>query len=131
MAKQTTRRVEMILLDSNIIIYLSKELIKIDEVFYNNNEIYAVSIIGYMEVMGFSFVSMEEKEFIENLFSCLSIIYIDEKIAKKTIELRCQYKIKLPDAIICATTILNNGILCSNDIKLKTIEKLNLKIMGI
>ncbi len=51
MAKQTTRRVEMILLDSNIIIYLSKELIKIDEVFYNNNEIYAVSIIGYMEVM--------------------------------------------------------------------------------
>jgi len=30
---------------------------------------------------------MEEKEFIENLFSCLNIIYIDEKIAKKRLSL--------------------------------------------
>ena len=44
------------------------------------------------------------------------ILYIDEIIADKTIELRKKYKIKLPDAIIAATAIVYNLILVSLNI---------------
>ena len=45
-----------------------------------------------------------------------NILYIDEIIADKTIELRKKYKIKLPDAIIAATAIVYNLILVSRNI---------------
>jgi predicted nucleic acid-binding protein len=62
----------MILLDSNTIVYLSKEVIKIDDVFDDAEE-YGISIITYMEVLGYEFESTKEKEFIEELFSYLRI----------------------------------------------------------
>ena len=39
----------MILLDSNTIVYLSKEIISIDDIFDDNEE-YGISVITYMEV---------------------------------------------------------------------------------
>jgi predicted nucleic acid-binding protein len=119
----------MILLDSNTIIYLSKELILVDAIFDDNEE-YGVSVITYMEVLGYDFESTKEKEFIEELFSYLHIIYIDETIANKVIEIKQENKMKLPDAIICATAIVNNSLLITNDIRLKNIKNLNVKIMG-
>ncbi len=119
----------MIILDSNTIIYLSKELIKVDDVF-NQDEDYSVSIITYMEVLGYSFDLDEEKVFIEELFSYLNIIYIDEAIANRVIELRQNNKIKLPDAIICATALLNSATLITNDIRLKNIDNLKLRIVS-
>ena len=49
----------MIILDSNTIIYLSKGLLAIDEVF-PDGEGYAVSVVTYMEVMGYPFESAQE-----------------------------------------------------------------------
>lgn len=48
----------MVILDSNIIIYLSKNLLDIDRVF-KSDEIYAVSVISYMEVLGYDFKTQE------------------------------------------------------------------------
>jgi len=120
----------MILLDSNTIIYLSKEIIKVEDIF-NDTEEYAISIITYMEVLGFKFESIKEKEFIEELLSYLDIVYIDETIAKKVIEIKRENKIKLPDAIICATAIINDSLLITNDIRLKNIHNLKIKIIGV
>ncbi len=120
----------MVFLDSNTIIYLSKELIEIETLFSDNEE-YAVSVITYMEVLGYDFDSNEEREFIEELLSSLTIIYIDEAISNKVIELKKIVKIKLPDAIICATTILYNSVLITNDIRLKNIQELKLNLIGI
>jgi len=120
----------MILLDSNTIVYLSKEIIGIDDVFDDNGE-YGISVITYMEVLGYDFESRKEKEFIEELLSYLSIIYIDEIIAREVIILKQEKKIKLPDAIICATAIVNNTLLITNDIRLKNIKNLKIKIVGV
>lgn len=120
----------MTILDSNTIIYLSKELIKIDDVFADDDE-YAVSIITYMEVLGYEFASQDEEDFIHKFFNILQIIYIDEQLANKVIEIKKQHKIKLPDAIICATSILHGATLCTNDVKLKNITNLKLKILEI
>jgi len=105
----------MILLDTNIIIYLSKGLIDIDKVINNENEIYSISIITYMEVLGYTFEDEEEKNFIKEFLNYLEIIDVDMKIANKVIELKEKYKIKLPDAIICATALVYKADLITND----------------
>lgn len=120
----------MVLVDSNTIIYLSKNLVSIDDVFDDSGE-YAVSVITYMEVLGFEFESNNERDFIEKVFSCLEIIYIDEAIVDKVLHIKRANRIKLPDAIICATAIANNATLVTNDIRLKGIEGLKVKILGI
>jgi len=84
-----------------------------------------------MEVLGYDFDSTEEEDFIKKLLSYFDILYIDGMIANEVINLKRKYKIKLPDAIICTTAILNDAILVTNDIRLKNIEKLKLKIIRI
>ena len=120
----------MVVLDSNTIVYLSKEIISLDDIFDDSEE-YGISVITYMEVLGYEFESIKEKEFIEELLSFLSVIYIDETIAKRVISLKKEKKIKLPDAIICATAMVNNSLLITNDIRLKNINNLKIKIVGM
>ena len=110
----------MILLDSNTIIYLSKKLITIDDILENNSTP-LVSVISYMEVLGYCFEDNKQRDFIEKLFSFLEIVYIDKEIAKNTIKLREENKIKLPDAIICATALQRRAKLITSDEKLKMI----------
>jgi len=121
----------MTILDSNTVIYLSKQLISVDDIFNDSNDIYAISVITYMEVLGYDFDSKKEKEFIKEMLSYLDILYIDEQIANKVIQLKIKNKIKLPDAIICATSIINNATLITNDIRLQNIDNLRLKLLGI
>jgi len=121
----------VILLDSNIIIYLSKKLISIDDVFFDEKKTYAISIITYMEILGYSFKSKEEENTIKKILDYLKILYINKDIADKVIELKKENHIKLPDAIICSTAILNHAILVTNDIRLKNIPKIQLKTIDI
>jgi len=121
----------MVFLDSNTIIYLSKELINVDDVFTDEEEDYAISVITYMEVLGYPFKSKEEEDFIKKIISFLTIIYIDKQISNKVIELKKIHKVKLPDAIICASAIVNQALLLTNDIRLKNITNLKLKIIKV
>lgn len=62
-----------------------------------------VSIITYMEVLGFPFADLEEKGLIEKILNALTIIQTDMEIADYVISYRQNKKIKIPDAIILAT----------------------------
>ncbi len=119
----------MVLLDSNAVIYIAKGELDIDTLF-DEDELYCISIITYMEVLGYLFETKEEESVMTKLLSLFEIVYIDEAIAAKVIEIRRKYKIKLPDAIICATSMCTNTILCTNDIRLKVIDDLDLKLIG-
>ncbi|HQR82211.1 MAG TPA: type II toxin-antitoxin system VapC family toxin [Thiotrichales bacterium] len=119
----------VILLDSNTLIYLSKELLPIDEVL-PDGETYAVSVVTYMEVMGYPFESQEEENLILSLFSHFHIIMVDAAIANRVIALRKEYKIKLPDAIICATALTHQAQLFTNDTRLRQIKGLSVKIVS-
>jgi len=129
-AKKTKRRVVMILLDSNIFIYLSKGMIDIDAVLTEDDSC-AISVITYMEVLGYGFNSDDEEKIINKLLSLFNIIYVDESIAKMVVNIRKERKIKLPDAIICATAIVNSATLISNDIRLQTIQNLKFKTVRL
>jgi len=83
-----------ILIDSNIIIYLSKGTLSIDEVFEENSHYY-ISLITYMEILSYNFTSKSEEEFIKNLLSLFEVIDISKEIAQNVILLKKIRKIKI------------------------------------
>src|SRR6478752_2183654 len=93
-----------VVLDTNVIIFASKQMIDIDVFFYSFDEFF-VSIITFMEVYSYEFSNTNEKELIDALFESIEIIEVNKAIAEMAIEIRKnKYKrIKLPDAIILAT----------------------------
>ena len=72
-----------------------------------------ISSINKIELLGFKETEQKLIDFVN--FS--EIYHIDNEVIDKTIELRKKYKIKLPDAIIAATAIVNNFILISHNVK--------------
>jgi predicted nucleic acid-binding protein len=116
------------LVDSNTIIdYVGnkmpdKSLLILDGYFDNN---FSLSIISKIEVLGFNDSSDELKRF-GDFIGLANIIYVDDVIANKTIELRKIYNIKLPDAIIAATALVYNFVLISRNMSdFKKIDGLN------
>ena len=62
---------------------------------------------------------------IKKLLNHFKIYNIDKEIKDMTIEIRKNYGIKLPDSIICATALVSNSILISNDKQLSKIDGLD------
>ncbi|MCK4764675.1 MAG: type II toxin-antitoxin system VapC family toxin [Candidatus Aminicenantes bacterium] len=91
-----------VVLDSNIIIYLSKGLLNFEDISARYESFY-ISIITYLEVLGFQFSDEGEKKIIEDLLKNFEMINIDPEIAENVLIIRQRKKIKLPDAIILAT----------------------------
>ena len=104
------------LLDSNVIIFASKQLIDTEELLARYDEFY-VSIVTFMEVYGYEFTNKDEKDLIDELFANLEIIEVNKTIADQSIIYRKNKtkKIKLPDAIILATAKLLDANLLSDD----------------
>jgi hypothetical protein len=105
------------LLDSNFIISFSKNNLAALELLKKLPENVQVSIITYMEVLGFDFKNQLELEMIESLFDNMDIVYLSENIVDKVIEIKRKIKIKLPDAIIAATALEHNSILITANIE--------------
>ena len=103
------------LFDSNIIIYLSKREIPLS-IIDQFDDIF-VSVITYMEILGYVFDDTEEEIFIKDLLSVFKTIYIDERIADIAITIRKKKRIKLPDAIITATAISEGLYLVTRNVE--------------
>jgi len=82
-----------------------------------------LSVINKIELLGFSKVEQDLIDFV----AYSNIHPMDDVIVDKTIEVRSSYKIKLPDAVIAATALVNELILVSRNIKdFKNIQGLEL-----
>ena len=86
--------------------------------------IFHISIITEIELLSYPSLSPSEAEQIRDFLSKLSIVGIDDSIKNTTISLRKQYRLKLPDAIVAATTQSLNALLLTNDLKLSNIATL-------
>ena len=105
-----------VVLDSNIIIYLSKGLLKIEDIADRDDDIY-ISVITYMEVLGYQFSDLAERKIIKEFLDNFEILYINSEIAENVILIRQQKKIKLPDAIILATAKYLNCPLMTRNVE--------------
>lgn len=89
-------------LDSNILIYQSKNLLDFRDVFGRYEQIY-VSVITYMETLGHRFANPAEEETLRHILERLLVIHTDMNIAQQVVAYKQIRKIKTPDAIILAT----------------------------
>ncbi len=118
------------LLDSNILIYLSKNQLKLSA-FAQPGDTLSVSVITYMEVLGYTFSTAEEAEMVKTICDTLHVVHLDEKIVNEVIRIRKSVKIKLPDAIIAATAIYLDVPLITADTAFQKIEELSLIYLTI
>ena len=104
------------LIDTNILIYLSKKEIAFEKAFSPSDKLF-MSVITYMEVLGYRFANKEEKYFIEGLCKHIPHIGLDSVIVEKVIQIKQKHKIKLPDAIILATAVIGELDLVTVNVK--------------
>jgi len=95
------------LVDTNILIYLSKRKLEFEQVASSQAKLF-ISVITYMEVLGYRFENDLEKQTITQLCKYFPIIHLNSEIIEKVISIRQKHKIKLPDAIILATAIIGD-----------------------
>jgi len=103
------------LIDTNVIIDFSHGIFSEkskDFVASILNEKSIISAITQIELLGFSTVPPQIEKFVR----FTSIVGINDSVIEKTIEIRKKHRIKLPDAIIAGTALVNNLTLLTRNI---------------
>jgi predicted nucleic acid-binding protein len=103
------------LIDSNAVIdYMSGKLPAAGMAFMNEvvNMGPKVSIITKIEVLGFN-APPSSIQLLIDFMNDSEILALTGLVADQTVELRKQYKVKLPDAIVAATALANDLMLRS------------------
>ena len=110
------------LLDTNTIIYALNQGIKLP------NGRYFISIITEIELLSYAHLTKNDEETLKRLLSQFESIELTNSVKEKTITIRKDAKLKLPDSIIVASALDNDAILVTSDKQLlnahivKTIE---------
>ncbi|MCX7097544.1 MAG: type II toxin-antitoxin system VapC family toxin [Methylococcales bacterium] len=114
-------------LDTNIVIYLQKgvlvEPLPIAE--------YGISIITEMELRSYPALTIQQRHWLMSFINDIHVFELNNAIKEKTIELRQHYRLKLPDAIVCATAMASQAILLSNDKGLQHIDGLRCQLLAV
>ena len=108
------------MIDSNVAIYyfglaLSEESEKFMDQILSGS--YSISVINRIELLGFKGLHVNESEALNSFIINSNIFDLEEDIILKTIQIRTKYSIKIPDAIIAATCLVNNCSLITNNVK--------------
>ena len=100
--------------DTNIVIDALNGVTEADAE-YDRYERVLISRVTWMEVLiGAEGDDAELRDFLETHFE---IISLDVAVAETAIQLRREYRLRLPDAIIWATARVNNAVLVTRNIK--------------
>ena len=91
----------------------------------------SASIISEMEMLSYSGITTDEEKEIRSLLLDCDILSLDESIKERTIFIRRQYRVKLPDAIVAATAIDNDLKLITADKGFEKIEELDLSLISV
>ncbi len=105
----------MILLDSNIVIYLRDPRWG-EKIFRQlDDERLATCNVIIAEVLGFKGLEKTDADYFELFFVTMKNCQFDDRVTKIAIELRKGYFIQLPDALIAATALVNDLSLCTHN----------------
>ncbi len=127
----TTLMNDRLLLDTNVIIYYFNGIItdkKIDKIL---KESFNISIITKIEFLSWQKLR-EDKELEKQALAFISnatVYELTDAIADKVIEVRQQYKVKTPDAIIGATALVHGFDIVSNNVD--DFKRLDLGIISV
>ena len=119
------------LLDTNIIIYYFDGIIEDDKIDNILKESFNISIITKIEFLSWQRFREDEvlKEKALHFISNANVYELTDTIADKVIEIRQQYKIKTPDAIIGATALIHGFDMVTNNVD--DFKRLDLKVVTV
>lgn len=83
-----------------------------------------ISIITEIELLSYPLLKPEDEKQIRQFCNSVQIINLNNSIKEMAIFFRRNYRLKLPDALICATAYFLNAKLYTNDIKLLNIKEI-------
>jgi hypothetical protein len=118
-----------LLIDTNIALYLLDGNRDIAAILDGKN-IY-ISFVTQLELLGYKDLQSNEIDVMELFISNCIIIDINQTIKDKTIQIRRTNKVKLPDAIIAATSQYLNIPLLSADIRMGRINNIQFVLFEI
>ncbi len=121
-----------LLIDTNVFIRLFEGDDEVAALLHDNHLF--VSVITEMELLGFFEISESDKQFYKAVLNDCSLVELTQSVKERTIALKQQYKVRLPDAIIAATADYLNIPLLTFDkgfSKFKDIDILLLEIPRI
>lgn len=104
----------MMLIDSNIVIYTSKQQ-DVNLMRFMDSIDRSVSIVTYVEALGFHRLVLLERQFLEHFFQTAEILPLTDTVARQTISLRQQRRMGLGDAIIAATALAHGLALVTHN----------------
>ena len=118
----------MVLLDSNIVIYSTQVEPEYDVLReYLLAHPHCVSLITYVEVLGYHVISEEDLTELRIFFDSTPVLSITTKVAERAVWLRQKRNMKLGDAFIAATALENRlKLVTKNTEDFKWIDSLNL-----
>ncbi|HUZ59612.1 MAG TPA: type II toxin-antitoxin system VapC family toxin [Hanamia sp.] len=115
---------DRLLIDTNIILYIlggDKDIAN-----YLFEKILYASIISENELLSYQSISSSEIKEVENFLKEIRVVSLDQSIKELVIQMRRKYSLKIPDAIVAATSI-NLGIpLVTADKGFKKIQELSI-----
>lgn len=109
-----------LLLDTNIILYYLDGDDTLEPLLVDNN-LY-VSVISEMELLGYPSFDKQELSAVQNFLAFCIVEGISDKIKKQAIYLRREIRLKLPDAIIMATSLAMDIPIISADNDFKKVD---------
>jgi predicted nucleic acid-binding protein len=114
----------MILLDTNIFIYLANQTLPSNLL---DKEHVTFASVSKIEALGYGKISAREQDLLEQWFDECQQISLDDQIIYQAIKLRLQKSISLGDAIIAATALANDlPVWTANTADFAHIDKLRL-----
>ncbi|MGB3191269.1 MAG: type II toxin-antitoxin system VapC family toxin [Limnoraphis sp.] len=105
------------LLDTNAIVALLQGTTQLVQLLQNADWI-GISVISQIEFLAFSGLGQNDRQLFQQFLQRIEVIglvSIDAELIEKIIEIRQQYRLKLPDAIIAAMAIQNSASLVTAD----------------
>lgn len=107
--------------DTNVVIYyLQKQFSSSSERFVDSTLLHnppALSVISEIELLCWRNATKEQIDILKSFISQISVFNLTDEIKCATIDIRRTYKVKLPDALIAATALVNDYPLLTNNTK--------------
>lgn len=114
-------------IDTNIALYLLGDRLKQSLPL----GIYFVSFISEMELLSYPELTDSQAKEIHRFLNDLTVVNLDDEIKDMAIEWRKRYRLKLPDAIIAATSLSLGATLLTNDQQLLKLQELPTQSLAI
>jgi predicted nucleic acid-binding protein len=104
------------LLDSNIIIYSAKRENAQLRRFLNEN-LYSVSAVSRIEVLGYHLLAEKEREYLEQFFAAATVLIVSDSVVTQATQLRQIRRMSLGDAIIAGTALSHQLELVTRNVR--------------